>query len=154
MGRLDFGLSILLIVAGGVASVMIMYLLGRKFGRDFFMRKNYKYFSVDDLMRFESSFMRWGWLLLVFSRFVVGFRSAIVIGAGISRYHAGKMIALSVVAYLLFIGVLYYLAMVVVENFENIAYYFKAYNTIAWPLVIVIVIGVVVRKIINVRNRS
>ena len=40
LGRLDLALSGIVIAVGGVSSVMLMYYLGRRFGRDFFIRKN------------------------------------------------------------------------------------------------------------------
>lgn len=153
-GRLDLLTSFGIVLIGGVGSVMVMYLLGRKFGRDFFMEKDYKYFSADDILQFERNLERWGGLLMVGSRFVVGFRSAIAVGAGIARYPTLRMVLYSLVSYVLFAGVVFYLAMVVVDNLSLITEYFQAYNMIVWPIVVLAVAALVVWKIQRVRARS
>ncbi len=152
--RLEPIMSISLILIGGLASVMIMYSLGRKFGRDFFIKKNYRYFSADDINRFETNLSKWGMLLMIFSRFVVGFRSIIAIGAGIGKFHPVKMLIYSLISYILFGGLLLYLGYALVENFDKIAYYFKTYNTIAWPLIIGTFLFIIIRKVINVRKKA
>jgi len=143
-----------IVLVGGLASVMIMYVLGKRYGRDFFMRKDYKYFSVADIMRFERNLERWGGLLLVFSRFVVGFRSAIAVGAGIGRYHPVKMFVYSLISYVLFAGLLFYLALSVVENLDVLAYYFRTYNIIIWPLLGAAVLIWLIWKIRKVRGKA
>jgi membrane protein DedA with SNARE-associated domain len=152
--RLDLVPSLALVLTGGMASVMVMYALGRYFGRDFFMRKDYRYFSVEDIRKFEKNLDRWGAWLMVFSRFVVGFRSAIAVGAGIARYPTAKMIVYSLVSYVLFTGILFYLAMTVVNNLDHIARYFETYNMIVWPIVVVAAAALVVWKIHSVRTRA
>ena len=153
-GRLSFATGFLIIIVGGLASVMVMYTLGRRYGRDFFLKKDYKYFSAHDIGQFERSLMRWGALLMVFSRFVVGFRSAIAVGAGIARYSTARMVLYSLISYVLFAGLLYYLAMVVVDNFDLIASYFRTYNMIVWPIVVLAVAAMIVWKVTQVRARN
>jgi len=153
-GRLSFVGGFLIIIVGGLGSVMVMYALGRRYGRDFFLKKDYKYFSAHDIGQFERSLTRWGALLMVFSRFVVGFRSAIAVGAGIARYSTARMVLYSLISYVLFAGLLYYLAMVVVDNFDLISSYFRTYNMIVWPIVVLAVAAVVVWKVTQVRARN
>ena len=152
--RLEPIMSVSLILLGGLASVMIMYVLGWKYGRSYFMRKDFKYFSADDILKFENNLIRWGVLLMIFSRFIVGFRSAIAVGAGIGKYHPAKMFIYSLISYILFAGLLLYLGYALVENYDKIAYYFKTYNAIAWPIIIGTFLFIIVRKVINVRNKA
>ena len=91
---------------------------------------------------------------MVFSRFVVGFRSAIAVGAGIARYSTARMVLYSLISYVLFAGLLYYLAMVVVDNFDLIASYFRTYNMIVWPIVVLAVAAMIVWKVTQVRARN
>ncbi len=151
--RLTLMSSFLTVVAGGMSSVMVMYVLGRRYGREFFLRKDYRYFSAEDIGHFERSLNRWGGLLMVSSRFVVGFRSAIAVGAGIARYPSIRMVLYSTVSYVLFTAAIFYLAMVVVDNLDRIADYFRTYNMIVWPIVVVAVAALVVWKIQRVRAR-
>ncbi len=144
--RLDFYPSFILVITGGVSSVMVMYYLGRRYGRDYFFRKNFRYFSTNDILKVEHYLRRWGALILIFSRFVVGFRSAIALGAGIGRYRVAKMFLYSLVSYIIFAGLLMYMGMALVKNFDRIEYYFSTYNRIVWPLLIVLVAGYIVHR--------
>ena len=152
--RLNLATSFVTVIAGGMSSVMLMYVLGRQYGREFFLRRNYRYFSAEDIAHFERNLARWGWLLMVFSRFVVGFRSAIAVGAGIARYPSVRMVLYSAISYVFFGAAIFYLAMVVVHNLDRIAEYFRTYNLIVWPIVVVAVAALVVWKIQRVRARK
>jgi len=152
--RLEPVMSVILILSGGLASVMIMFAFGRKYGRNYFMKRDFKYFSADDILLFEKHLPKWGALLLIFSRFVVGFRSIIAIGAGIGKFHPVKMFFYSLISYILFSGVLLYLGYALVENYDRIAYYIKTYNTIAWPLIIGVFLLIIIWKVIKVRKKN
>ena len=149
--RLDLFPSVMVVLLGGMGSVMVMYALGHKYGRSFFMRKDYKYFSVKDIEKFEINLSRFGAWLMIFSRFVVGFRSAIAVGAGIGRYSPIKMTVYSMISYLLFGGLLFYLSIVVADNFETISEYVRAYNMIVWPLLIIAIVTWIVLKVRKAR---
>ena len=147
LGRLDLVLTMIIIVIGGIASVMLWYTLGRRFGRSYFVRKDFRYFSASDVERMEERFRKWGAVVLVASRFIVGMRVVLAVVAGISRYPAGRMILFSTVSYLLFSGLLFLAAHKLVENLSAVEYYFTAYNHVAWPLLIGLVALLVVHKV-------
>ncbi len=152
-GRLTLATSFMVVLAGGMLSVMVMYVLGRRFGRGYFMEKDYKYFSAEDILKFEKNLNRWGPLLMIGSRFVVGFRAAIAVGAGIARYPAWWMVLYSLISYVLFTGLIFFLAMVVVDNLQLIGQYFRTYNMIAWPVVLGAVAAVIIWKVRRVRKK-
>ena len=137
LGRLDIYLSFLSVIAGGVFSVMLIYLFGRNKGYDFFMKKNYKIFTTEDIEKSRYYFKKYGVLILIFSRFVVGFRSALALAAGVSRYNSTKMFFYSLISYILFSSLLMYAAFSLVENYELLAKYIKTYNWIVLPLLII-----------------
>ncbi len=152
--RLDLWATSAVIIIGGLSSVMLLYWLGRRRGREYFMRKDFKYFSAADIRQIERRFNRWGGLILIASRFVVGMRVALAVGAGIGCYSPGRMLAYSTVSYILFAGLLMYLGAKVVENLDLIAYYFRTYNWIAWPIVIAFVLLLIGRKLWAVRKKE
>jgi len=154
LGRLDMTLTLVLVIIGGMASVMILYFMGRRYGHAYFVRKDFKYFSAADIERMEHRFRRWGALVLVASRFIVGMRAVLAIAAGISRYPAGRMAVYSTASYIVFCGLLFYAAFKLVENLAAIEYYFNTYNRIAWPLLTGLVIILVVRKIMATRKEK
>ena len=154
MNRVDMLLSSALIVIGGLSSVIFMYFLGRRFGRDYFMRKNFRYFPATDIIRFERSLNRWGAVLMIFSRFIVGFRSAIAVGAGIGCYAPVRMVIYSFISYILFGGMLMALGYTLAQNYERIAFYFQAYNMIAWPVIIALLGSLIVWRISKARGKA
>jgi membrane protein DedA with SNARE-associated domain len=146
VARLEWPLALGTVIIGGIGSVMLIYLFGKRYGRDFFVRKNYKYFSAADIVKVEGHFRKWGALILIFSRFVVGFRSALVLVAGISRYNPVRMLIFSTISYLLFAGLLMYAAMALVENLDVLDDYFRAYNMIIWPILIILLALYILRQ--------
>ena len=140
LSRLNIIPTFLVINIGGLASVMVMYYVGRRYGRDFFIRKDYKYFSADDVRKVEAKLSRWGAWLLMASRFIVGFRSALAVAAGIGRYPTGRMIVFSAVSYFAFTGLLLYIAVKLVDNLGVIERYFRHYDRIIWPVLILAVL--------------
>ncbi|RKX27134.1 MAG: hypothetical protein DRP45_01800 [Candidatus Zixiibacteriota bacterium] len=144
--RLHWLPTVLVVVCGGMASVMIIYLLGRRYGRDFFIRKNYRYFSAADIIKVENYFSKWGPLILISSRFVVGCRVILSLVAGVSSYPAARMFAYTAISYCLFCGVLMYIGYMLMENMDTVAYYFKTYRTILWPALAVLLVVYVFRR--------
>ncbi len=150
--RLDLYFYFPVVVCGGICSVMLLYLIGRKYGHAFFVRRNYRYFSTADIYRMESSFQRWGPLLLVCSRFVVGARSAVALVVGIGRYPATGMFVYSTISYFLFVGLLTYIAFALVENLDQVETYLRAYYMVVWPVLIGIVLIWIIRRVVRLRR--
>ena len=153
LGRLDLMWLMVTVNVGGMASVMALYYLGKRYGHDYFVRKNYKYFSADDVRQMESRLARYGAVLLIVSRFIVGFRSALAISAGIGRYNAGKTLIFSLVSYVAFTSLIVYIAVTLVEHLDSIDKYVTAYNWIVWPVLIGLVATFVVKRYRSVRKK-
>jgi membrane protein DedA with SNARE-associated domain len=154
VGRLEPIWSMAAVVSGGLASVMIWYFVGRRYGRDYFKRKNFRFFSAADIEAVEIRFARHGGLLLIASRFVVGMRVVLAIAAGIAGYPAPKMILHTFMSYILFSSLLMYLGFKLVENLDRIEYYFRTYNYIGWPIVVALVALYLFRRIKRTRKGS
>ncbi len=150
--RLDLVTASLTIIAGGVSSVMVLYFFGTKYGREYFVKKDYKYFSAKDIFVMEEKFHKWGVLIIIFSRFVIGIRSGLAIVSGISKFNGFLMLIYSIISYILFGGLLMYIAIALVENFDKITYYVKTYNLIFWPILIFIILWFIISKIKKVKQ--
>ncbi len=154
LDRLNLITSMLVIIAGGMTSVMLLYFLGKNYGREFFLRKNYKYFSVDDIGKMEAKLWKWGALILISSRFVVGVRAALALAAGIGRYPTVGMVVYSTLSYIIFTGLLMYASINLVEHFETIEYYFTTYDRIVYPILIILVILWLARKYRTMKKKA
>jgi membrane protein DedA with SNARE-associated domain len=137
-GRLNIYLVFLTVYAGGIASVMLVYYLGLNYGRSYFLRKNFRFFSAEDILRLEKWFKKRGSILLILNRFIVGGRSIIALVAGISGYNTLRAYLFLSISFAAFNGFLLFGGYIFVVNFETIAAHFKLYEKIVWPIVILI----------------
>jgi len=149
-GRLDIVAVYLMVCAGGLGSIIAIYYLGYYRGRDFFLRKNYRIFSREDIFRLEEWFQRKGVLLLIFNRFIVGARSAVALVTGISHYPSGRAFTYIFISFLLFNGLLLFSSYIFVVNFETIAHYFHLYEKIVWPIIMILIISLAGWKIYRI----
>ena len=152
--RLDLITSVLVIITGGVLSVLLIYLFGRSKGYSFFRRKNYFLFSREDMVKSRLYFQNYGAFILIISRFVVGFRSALALAAGVSRYDAVKMVVYTALSYILFTSLLFYATISLVENFDLLAKYVKTYNWIVFPLLIILLLFYIFSRFKSKKERK
>ncbi len=152
--RLDLTLTAATILVGGVSSVMLLYYFGAGYGRRYFQKKDYKYFSVKDIELMEVRLLKYGAIVLVISRFLVGIRSAVAVAAGVGRYPALNMFFYSTISYFLFTFVLMYLAIETVENFDVIIQFMDKYNLIVWPIMIMAVFSYILTKYVKFKRED
>lgn len=153
-GWLNIFLVFVAVYLGGIGSTMVVYYLGFSLGRNFFVKRNYKIFSVDDITRLEAWFARKGSLLLVFSRFIVGARAAIALVCGIGHYSPFKTFAFSSLSFWIFNALLLFSSYIFVVNFDTIAHYFHLYEKIVWPIIVGLIIVFVILKIKKIRSNG
>ncbi|MEK7775222.1 MAG: DedA family protein [Candidatus Zixiibacteriota bacterium] len=153
VGRLEWPLAFACIVLGGMSSVAILYYFGRNQGRHYFERKNFKYFSVEHIRRVEQSFARWGFLILIVSRFLVGIRTAVAVVAGIGQYNTAKMMIFTTCSYILFVSLIMYTAGSVARNYDAIQDYFTTYGRLLW-IVVIVIVAVVIYRAVAVKRKG
>lgn len=153
-GWLNIFLVFGVVYLGGIGSTMVVYSLGTSLGRNYFIRKNYKYFSIEDINRLEIWFTRKGAILLIFSRFIVGARAAIALVCGIGHYSSTKTFAFSSISFWIFNGLLLFSSYIFVINFDTIAHYYHLYEKIAWPIIITVILIFIILKIKKIRNNG
>lgn len=153
-GRLEAAGVFIAACLGGMSSAMTVYYLGRKHGRQFFLNKNYKYFSANDINKMEAWLKRRGTLLLLFNRFVVGARTVIMLVAGLGNYRASRTFALISISFCIFNGILLFGGHLFIVNFDTIAHYFRLYEKIVWPMIIVVMAALVIKKIYGIKKND
>lgn len=102
----------------------------------------------------EVRLLKYGALVLVISRFLVGIRSAVAIAAGVGRYPALNMFFYSTISYFLFTFVLMYLTIQTVENFDIIMQFSDKYNMIVWPMMIIAVSSYILIKYLKFKKEG
>ena len=140
VGKLALIPTLAVILAGTMLSIMLVYGLGYRAGRKYFDRKNYRFFSGDDMDRVQKWFDRFGAGTLLASRFIVGARVAIAVGAGVSRYPTIPMAVYSFISSLLFHGALIALAFGLYAYIDSVSEGFGLYSKIVLVLVAALII--------------
>jgi membrane protein DedA with SNARE-associated domain len=83
--KLNFTIVYLVSTAGSISGFLTLFSLGKYLGRDYFFRKDFRFFSREMILRVEQWFHRYGIGLIAANRFFSGIRSAIAVFAGIAR---------------------------------------------------------------------
>ncbi len=140
IGKLSLLPTFVFILAGTILSIMLIYGFGYRSGRDYFTRKNYRFFSVSDMDKVQGWFDRYGAGIILASRFVVGARVAIAASAGISKYPTLRMAFYSLISSALFHGVLIALAFGMRAYINRLSEGFDIYSKIILVIVAAVII--------------
>jgi len=98
LGKLHFIGVYLATTIGSLLGFLSMFWLGGYRGRQFFMEKNYGFFRAEKVIKAEQWFLRYGYLLIAFNRFIPGIRSAISIVGGILHLKTSWVSALALLS--------------------------------------------------------
>lgn len=139
--HLSIVLGFVLVVSGGLSSVMILYFLGRYKGAKFFQKNQGPFLNTEYLEKIKSWFSRYGEKVLLASRFMAGIRTVIAIGAGVGGVRTGKMVAYTGISFVLWNLVLFSLAYLFRTNFEAVVRLIEVYSTTVLICAIFLVAG-------------
>ncbi|MCX6825700.1 MAG: hypothetical protein NTV06_00325 [candidate division Zixibacteria bacterium] len=153
-GRLNIVIVFFAVYLGGIASAMLVYYFGFTYGRGFFIKRNYRIFSINDILRLESWFQKRGAVLLMANRFIIGARSVMLLAAGISHYGLGKTYCYTSISFLLFNAILLFGSYIFVVNFETIAVYFHLYEKIVWSIIISLLAIFIIYKLLRIKKNG
>lgn len=137
--RLDLFPVLLSTVLGGEVGFLIMYVIGRRYGRDIFTTKLVSYVSKEKLANAESWLGRYGGWLVVANRFLPGVRSIISICTGIARLNWIFVAVCGLLSLVIWNGLLFYFGFVLGKNWEFLADILKGYSRIIGVLVLPLV---------------
>jgi membrane protein DedA with SNARE-associated domain len=84
-GKLDLLTVYSVSTIGSVLGFLVLFSFGKHYGREFFLRKDYRFFSKGMILQIEDWFQRYGVGLIAANRFFSGVRSAISLFAGIAN---------------------------------------------------------------------
>lgn len=125
---------------GCLAGAMILYILGKNKGREFFLKNKGKIFNKSRLERVENWFKRYGEKVLILSRFVAGVRSVVALTAGVGNVNVRKMTGYTLISIVLWNSIILFSAFKVQKNWREILEMIQVYNKVVLTGVILIVI--------------
>ena len=91
--------SFLVVYAGLLAADLMLYLVGKKYGRMIVAHRRFRsILTAERLSRMEEKFRRWGMLVIMIGRHLVGLRAQIFLAAGVMRMPAIRFLAADAVS--------------------------------------------------------
>ncbi len=142
-GRLNWPLVFFSTTAGSWAGLLILFWLGRAEGRSLLIKKEGRWISHENFLRFENWFARWGVLVILFGRFLAGIRSGVALAAGIAGVSWKKILVFGLLSVVIWNGIIITLARLVENNWEGLYHWFGLYNRLVLAaLAVILILGV------------
>jgi membrane protein DedA with SNARE-associated domain len=145
IGRLNYALVFLFTTAGSVVGFMILAILGRFISREFFIKRNYKFFSAASIVSAEAWFERYGFWVVLANRFLPGIRSVVSLVSGITKLRLLHVFFLSLASAAIWNLLWIQVGFVLGNNWQTvrnkIAYIFAQYNIAACIVIVVAAAG-------------
>jgi membrane protein DedA with SNARE-associated domain len=141
IGQLHFSGVFTATALGNFTGFMLLFFLGRFLEKEFFLNRNFRYFPKEGLLKAEKWFQQFGYMIILFNRFLSGARSVISIFAGISDLKTGRVALYCLISCLVWNGMLVYAGYKAGKNWEAITVFLKQYNKI---VLIILITGVAI----------
>jgi membrane protein DedA with SNARE-associated domain len=141
-GRLNFVSVYAVTTLGSAAGFMILFFLGRYLERGFFEKKNYSFFPKDKMADAERWFQKYGYLVIVFNRFMPGLRSVISIVSGICGLRTVPVFFLCILSAMLWNLIWIYAGFTIGNNWDTVktgvVELLECYNYAAGSLIFIV----------------
>jgi len=152
ISRLNFYITYIVTSLGSIFGFMTPYFIGLKLGRKYFIDNEVRFVKMENILKLETWFQKYGYWLIAVNRFLASIRSIVSLVAGFSRLNSLKVMILGLVSVLVWNGILIYAGMNIGEQWNIILYYLKLYSRIIIGIVILFVLIVLIRSKIIKRN--
>jgi membrane protein DedA with SNARE-associated domain len=131
IGELDFWGVYISTVIGSVGGFIMMYYIGRRFGRSFIFKKSRaKIFKPQYIKKVELWFSKWGYGVIFANRFLSGTRSVVSLFSGMFHLNAFLVVILSMLSAAIWNGLLISAGMLLGQNWEVISKIIGEYNRV------------------------
>lgn len=144
-GRLSWPLVFVITAAGSWAGLLILFWLGRSKGRAFLIKKEGRWITRENFLKFENWFARYGVAVIIFGRFLAGVRSGVALAAGIAGLSWKKILIFGLLSVLIWNGILISAARLVENNWEALYRWFGLYNRLVLAVLAALIMFLVLR---------
>jgi membrane protein DedA with SNARE-associated domain len=155
-GRLSYILVYIATTSGSVIGFMLLVMFGRILEREFFIKKNYRFFSATNIVAAEHWFERYGYFIILANRFLPGIRSVISLVSGITRLNLAKVFLLSLASAALWNLIWIEIGFILGNNWqavrERAGNLIGSYNIFMGILMALIIVSFFIYKLIKKRR--
>ncbi|HPF05957.1 MAG TPA: DedA family protein, partial [Spirochaetota bacterium] len=142
-GRLNFFIVLAVTTLGSAAGFLLLYMFGAFLEREFFIEKDYRFFSAKSIIAAEEWFRKYGYYVVAGNRFLPGIRSVISIASGISGLSPLKVFLYCNISALVWNFIWIYTGYTLGNNWEHVRDKFMSiagsYNTVAAIILVIAV---------------
>jgi membrane protein DedA with SNARE-associated domain len=138
---------------GSFAGSLVIYALGRTKGRDYFLRKDFSFFSAEKVRALEDRFSRWGGAIIAANRFAPGFRPFFFVAAGIAGMGALRVAAYSMVSIILWNAGIFWLGYRVGQEWTRMKGFLELYSNIVIIFISAVIVIYVVVLVVRARRK-
>jgi membrane protein DedA with SNARE-associated domain len=150
-GKLDLTTVYIVTTLGSIGGFLILFFVGKYYGRDFFLKKNYRLFSREMILKTEKWFQHYGTALIAANRFLAGGRSVISLIAGISNMKLSTITLAALFSCMIWNAILIAGGYFLGKNWQLVLTILKSYNQFI-TLVLVMTLIFFLWKKIKKRN--
>lgn len=155
-GRLSFLIVFIITTLGSSSGFLMLYMFGAYLEREFFIERDYRFFSAKSIIDAEDWFRKYGYYAVAANRFLPGIRSVISIASGISGLSPIKVLLYCNLSAALWNFIWIYTGYTLGNNWEIVKERFLSiaggYNTIALMIMLIAVCFIAVKKMRNRRR--
>lgn len=154
IGRLDFTLVLITTTAGSLLGFMSLHVVGYRYGREFFERKNFRFFPREKILKTETWFQKYGNWVILGNRFLSGVRSVISISSGIARMPWSRVGICALISSTVWNALLISVGYVLGVNWHTVNGLMGKYNLYAGILIGILLLAWLLRRWLTRSHRE
>ena len=149
-GILSFPIVYAVTTFGSTCGFMILFYIGYFLEREFFMKKDFKFFSAKSLVSAEKWFEKYGYYVVLGNRFIPGLRSVVSIAAGITVLRPRRIFLFALISAAVWNFIWIYAGYSLGNNWEQVREKFTmiigSYNIAAVSIMLAVIAGYIAVK--------
>ena len=149
-GRLDYFYVYFVTTTGSVVGFMTLFLLGKHYGRKYFMERDFRIFPASSIQKTEDWADVYGYWLVLANRFLPGIRSVISIVSGIAKLNTFIVFLISLLSASIWNLIWIHTGYMLGNNWDivkdRMGSILRQYNIAAGALIILIIVIIIYRK--------
>ncbi|MHC1739229.1 MAG: DedA family protein [Ignavibacteriaceae bacterium] len=153
-GTINLIPALILTSIGSEVGFLFLYYLGSQTDKKLVRKGKVKFISAETLNKAETWFQRFGFLIILFNRFIPGIRSVISFFAGLSELNLKNTIILSSISSVLWNIILLSLGIVFANNLNEIDYILSTYSYVVLTILGIGLVLVIIKYIIKKKSKS
>lgn len=145
---IDYVPTLLVTTLGSTAGFMVIFFIGSQLDKKIVRAGKIKFISVDALLKVETWFIKYGYIIILVNRFLPGMRSVISLFAGLSELKIRKTALFSAISALIWNAGIIYMGLLFGRNVKHADSIISTYSDIVLIVLISILVIYLLRYFI------